>query len=80
MQQVLLEHTFGHIEVVVVIGKSKHGFTKGKMVLDQPDKMTESVIECTACIIHLNFSKVSTWSPQHSSILVRTLWSRWVNS
>jgi len=47
MKQVLLEHISGHIKKVAVIGKSEHGLTKGKMVLDQLDKMTEPMIECT---------------------------------
>lgn len=82
MQQALLEHISEHIKEVVMMmtGKREHGFTQGKMVLDQPDKMTGSMIKCRACIIHLGFSKVSTWFPPHSSTLIRTLWSRWVNS
>lgn len=60
MQQVLLEHISRHTEEVVEIGISKQGLTEGKMVLNQPDEIPEPMIECTACIIHLNFSKVST--------------------
>lgn len=41
-----------HKKKVVVTGNSKCGVTKGKIVFDQPVKMTRSVIDCQADIIY----------------------------
>lgn len=52
-----------HKKKVVVTGNGKCGLTKGKIVLDQPVKMTRFVIECQAGVIYPNFSNFPKLSP-----------------